>query len=79
MHRQAVGFTVDNHSVVHSTFPIGQALPSKIEDIRPKSGLLDDEDGTKQTDADTTTSSNQPQKKVWGDQLSWWQRVGRWK
>ena len=80
VHRQAVGFTVDNHSVVHSTFPIGSMLPSKIEDIRPKSGLLDDGDGTKQTNADvTTTSSEQPQKKVWGDQLSWWQRVGRWK
>ena len=75
VHRQAVGFTVDNHSVVHSTFPIGLALPSKIEDIRSKT------DGTitKQTNADTTTSSEQPQKKVWGDQLSWWQRVGRWK
>ena len=79
VHRQAVGFTVDNHSVVHSTFPIGPSLPSKIEDTRPKSGLLDDEDGTKQTSVDTTTSSEQPQKKVWGDQLSWWQRVGRWK
>lgn len=24
VHRQAVGFTVDNHSVVHKTFPIGE-------------------------------------------------------
>ena len=78
VHRQAVGFTVDNHSVVHSTFPIGPALPSKIDDITPK--IDGDGTTTKQANADvTTTSSEQPQKKIWGDQLSWWQRVGRWK
>ena len=30
VHRQAVGFTVNNHSVVHKTFPIREALPETI-------------------------------------------------
>jgi len=65
VHRQAVGFTVDNHSVVHQTFPITEALPVKMEEmIEPMSN---------------EKSAEQPTKKVWGDQLSWWQRVGRWK
>jgi len=65
VHRQAVGFTVDNHSVVHQTFPITEALPVKMEEIlEPMSN---------------EKSAAKPTKKVWGDQLSWWQRVGRWK
>lgn len=78
VHRQAVGFTVDNHSVVHSTFPIGQALPVKLEEIR---ALDPPSDGgnSKQRSADGPSSAEQPAKSAWGDQLSWWQRVGRWK
>eukprot|EP00568_Trieres_chinensis_P003203 CAMPEP_0183296558 /NCGR_PEP_ID=MMETSP0160_2-20130417/4059_1 /TAXON_ID=2839 ORGANISM="Odontella Sinensis, Strain Grunow 1884" /NCGR_SAMPLE_ID=MMETSP0160_2 /ASSEMBLY_ACC=CAM_ASM_000250 /LENGTH=241 /DNA_ID=CAMNT_0025458181 /DNA_START=77 /DNA_END=803 /DNA_ORIENTATION=+ len=31
VHRQAVGFIVDNHNVVHSMFPIGEAIPVDYE------------------------------------------------
>ncbi|KAL3801001.1 hypothetical protein ACHAW5_000776 [Stephanodiscus triporus] len=73
VHRQAVGFTVDNHSVVHKTFPIGEALPEKMEDIRTT--VSKDLGDSMNVDA----VSDQPPKKAWGDQLSWWERVGRWK
>lgn len=68
VHRQAVGFTVDNHSVVHETYNIGDQLPTRLEDI------VDENGEPKQQHADESTK-----KKKWGDQLSWWQRVGRWK
>ena len=67
VHRQAVGFTVNNHSVVHETYNIGDQLPTRLEDI------VDENVEPKQQHADEST------KKKWGDQLSWWQRVGRWK
>lgn len=69
VHRQAVGFTVNNHSVVHETYNIGEQLPSRLEDIVDENG-----EPKQQHDADESTK-----KKKWGDQLSWWQRVGRWK
>lgn len=69
VHRQAVGFTVDNHSVVHTTFPISDPLP--IQDVATEgqgTDILEDSVGVAK-----------PEQKVWSDQLSWWQRVGRWK
>jgi hypothetical protein len=71
VHRQAVGFTVDNHSVVHTTFPIGEALPVNMDEMTAVISKGD----SKIVD----TLPEQSPKKVWGDQLSWWQRVGRWK
>lgn len=68
VHRQAVGFTVDNHSVVHSTFQIGYRLPEDASAL--------------ETDTKSTTSNNKDApcaKKEWTDQLDWWQRVGRWR
>ena len=67
---QAVGFTVDNHSVVHDTYNIGEQLPTRLEDIVDECG----EPKRQNHDVDESTK-----KKKWGDQLSWWQRVGRWK
>ena len=73
VHRQAVGFTVDNYTVVHTTFPIGGALPLTMEELRANIsknfGELKNDD----------TVVEKPPNKAWGDQLSWWQRVGRWK
>lgn len=68
VHRQAVGFIMDNHRVVHSTFPIGEALPETRTAER-------DDDGNDAEANDGATSK----KKVFGDQLDWWQRVGRWR
>ncbi|KAL7431835.1 hypothetical protein ACHAXH_005561 [Discostella pseudostelligera] len=76
VHRQAVGFTVDNHSVVHKTFPISDALPVTMEEIQNKissnGGHCDHQPMQKNTE-------HYRSKKSWGDQLSWWERVGRWK
>lgn len=76
VHRQAVGFTVDNHSVIHRTFPVGEALPTKIEEIMAMVPL--DDGGSIQTYSGQPSTVKQPEK-VWGDQLSWWERIGRWK
>jgi len=73
VHRQAVGFTVDNHSVIHTTFPISEALPAEMEEIIP----MIPADGESRPKAER--SAKQPEKKVWGDQLDWWQQHGRWK
>ena len=73
VHRQAVGFTVDNHTVVHTTFPIDDALPLTIEEIR---AIISEDFGYLKND---NTVEEKPPNKAWGDQLSWWQRVGRWK
>lgn len=63
VHRQAVGFIVDNHKYVTETFPIAEALPESDES---------EEDGWQ---SETKTKP----KKVFGDQLDWWQRTGRWR
>jgi len=79
VHRQAVGFTVDNHSVVHKTFPITKPLPVEMEEIISMVSL--DGDTTK-LESDMPSSggaADTTKKKVWGDQLDWWQRVGRWR
>ena len=69
VHRQAVGFTVDNHSVVHGTFPIGDRLPEDASAL--------------ETETKSMTSNNNEDapctKKEWTDQLDWWQRIGRWR
>ncbi|KAG7352443.1 hypothetical protein IV203_008491 [Nitzschia inconspicua] len=66
VHRQAVGFIADNHKYVTEKFPIAEALP---EGNTPESGDSDDDDKVKL----------KSQKKTFGDQLDWWQRIGRWR
>ncbi len=73
VHRQAVGFTVDNHSVVHKTFPITGALPTIMEDISSSGGRCEEAMQVNNSIEQHCT------KKAWGDQLSWWESVGRWK
>lgn len=80
VHRQAVGFTVDNHSVVHKTFPIGEALPVDMDEIKIASRMLIDmNNANKSNDENVSLDKAVTKKKVWGDQLSWWENVGRWK
>ncbi|KAL7524349.1 hypothetical protein ACHAWF_000913 [Thalassiosira exigua] len=72
VHRQAVGFIVDNHRVVHETFPIGEALPVDAEAMRARMAAGGGDDAA-------SSERPPPAETRWGDQLSWWQRVGRWK
>mmetsp|Transcript_13285 Transcript_13285/g.23901 ORF Transcript_13285/g.23901 Transcript_13285/m.23901 type:complete len:208 (+) Transcript_13285:3-626(+) len=64
VHRQAVGFIVGNHQYVTNKFPIGEALP---------------EDEGNETKASSSEENSNKPKKVFGDQLDWWQRIGRWR
>ncbi|CAJ1960132.1 unnamed protein product [Cylindrotheca closterium] len=66
VHRQAVGFTVGNHKYVMEKFPIGEPL------YEPPEG---DEDN----DAMEKENKNKKEPKKFGDQLDWWQTIGRWK
>ena len=74
VHRQAAGFTVANHDVVHRTFPIAAALPDTAEHIAAQIELPP---GGTQSEMPVTVE--EPVNRAWGDQLSWWQSVGRWK
>uniref|UniRef100_A0A7S2LI54 Uncharacterized protein n=1 Tax=Leptocylindrus danicus TaxID=163516 RepID=A0A7S2LI54_9STRA len=70
VHRQAAGFIVNNHKFVHEKFPIADALP------------LDHSFGLEKADTsgDGTVQEQQKKKtKKFGDQLDWWQRIGRWR
>ena len=65
VHRQAAGFIVNNHKFVHEMFRIGEKL--SVSDF--ESSNLSQE----------SNEHIDKQKEKFGDQLDWWQRVGRWK
>ena len=67
VHRQAAGFTVNNHNHVTKLHPIGPAI--SVEDDERNN---DEHDGN---DKQKTKKKTQ----AFGDQLDWWQRIGRWK
>ena len=66
VHRQAAGFLVNNHTYVMKHYPIPEALPESETD--------DDLSSVKQNTATSKTKTKQ-----FGDQLDWWQRIGRWR
>ena len=65
VHRQAVGFIVGNHKFVMNKFPIPDALPEDISSM------------AEQESSNGESTSASPKK--FGDQLDWWQKVGRWR
>lgn len=75
VHRQAVGFIVNNHKFVHEKFPIPDALelPDAISEA--------DKDSSRYESSNVAGESirNDLPKKQFGDQLGWWERIGRWK
>ncbi|KAL3781216.1 hypothetical protein HJC23_003533 [Cyclotella cryptica] len=77
VHRQAVGFTTENHNVVHSTFPISDALPSTLAGL--EESLVMQSSSNTNNMYPRTEANDAQQRQKFGDQLSWWQRVGRWK
>mmetsp|Transcript_7341 Transcript_7341/g.17984 ORF Transcript_7341/g.17984 Transcript_7341/m.17984 type:complete len:614 (-) Transcript_7341:30-1871(-) len=68
VHRQAVGFIVGNHQFVMEKFPIPEALP--VESSPSPDNSDNGNDSTKQ---------RQKEPKKFGDQLDWWQKIGRWR
>ena len=71
VHRQAAGFIVNNHKIVHEKFPIGKPLPIPAEG--KNINCLNSK-----TNASTDSSSHN-NNKTFGNQLDWWQRIGRWR
>ena len=69
VHRQAVGFTVGNHAYVHNVFRIPDRLSVKLDELNPNYENMQQ----------TITEKVKPKKEKFGDQLDWWQRIGRWK
>ncbi|VEU45333.1 unnamed protein product [Pseudo-nitzschia multistriata] len=65
VHRQAVGFIVGNHKYVTDKFPVGDALP------------VPSEDGEDERATAAASAEKSKKKKVFTDQLDWWQRIGR--
>lgn len=70
VHRQAVGFTVGNHSYVHNAFRIPDALSVELDELTPNNETMQEK---------TPLENVTLKKEKFGDQLDWWQRVGRWK
>lgn len=68
VHRQAVGFLVDNHNTVDKYFPIGGALPVVVSGDAKGDGEEGSDDG-----AGKAATAR------FGTQLDWWQKIGRWK
>lgn len=73
VHRQAAGMIVNNHSYVTKMFPIGPALPTHGDEEETHGK------DTNTNEQDETASSNIAPPQKFGDQLDWWQRVGRWR
>ena len=74
VHRQVIGFITRNHKFVHCNFPI----PEKI--VAP--GMNGEWDGDGRTEGVNGSQQKKVNKLVgrnFGDQLDWWERVGRWK
>lgn len=65
VHRQAAGFIVNNHKFVHDMFRIAEQIWISDFDSKKKSQESD--------------QKSKKKVKKFGDQLDWWQRIGRWK
>jgi hypothetical protein len=70
VHRQAVGFVVNNHKFVHDNFPIPEPLPEHFSNGTHNGNTIDINGN------DTITTKKKEQ---FTDQLDWWQKIGRWK
>lgn len=70
VHRQAIGFIVNNHNFVSDKYPIRPALPETPEQVHQ----LEEQQGN----GDVVIMMEESNTK-WRGQLDWWQRVGRWR
>jgi hypothetical protein len=94
VHRQAAGFIVNNYQDVDKYHPIGAKLSTVDKsavrvDSGGSGGEAADGDSTSSsaaaaaagTDGGTAegTAAPKPEEKKFGDQLDWWQEIGRWR
>eukprot|EP00979_Chaetoceros_neogracilis_P012868 scaffold3524_cov279-Chaetoceros_neogracile.AAC.7 len=76
VHRQAVGFITSNQKFVNENFPIPPLLnlPGKAEDWV---GIQKDQESHAQTKCQQV--AKEAVTRNFGDQLDWWERIGRWR
>jgi hypothetical protein len=81
VHRQAAGFIVNNYQDVDKYHPIGAKLTVDKSAVRVDGGG----DGASAsassfgTDGSAAEAAKKPAEKKFGDQLDWWQEIGRWR
>lgn len=68
VHRQAVGFIINNQKFVNKHFPIDDAIPMD--------GNISTTNQDQKLNKDDVAGSK---KAILRDQLDWWERVGRWR
>lgn len=73
VHRQAVGFIVNNHNYVNEQYPIKAAIPIREIDLDQH------QDRQKADFKKSDTNSNKSSMKTLRDQRDWWDSIGRWK
>jgi hypothetical protein len=74
VHRQAIGFIVNNHKSVTEKFPIPE-----LWDLPHGCDAGDFASSNVAGNKTSNASKNEPVKRNFGDQLDWWQNIGRWK
>jgi hypothetical protein len=77
VHRQAVGFIVNNHKFVQEKFPIPPPLSPLPFDF--DESLLLDSDGSRRFHDAKKNVGKETVVRTFGDQLDWWEKIGRWK
>ena len=75
VHRQAVGFIVNNHRFVQEKFPMppNLTLPFDIDMSLCTSDNMNDLSSKKQNGGKEGVVRN------FGNQLDWWETIGRWR
>jgi hypothetical protein len=79
VHRQAIGFIVNNHNYVTEHYPIPPPLlPPSIhyptDQVQPRDPQQNDEDNSS-----SHSKGNHNNETFMKGQLAWWERVGRWR
>lgn len=78
VHRQAVGFITNNHRFVHERFPIPESLQLPGEE-KDWSEFQDANKSMTNTRAIQRQGAKEAVTRNFGDQLIWWERIGRWR
>lgn len=77
VHRQAVGFITNNHKFVHEKFPVPESLklPGNEKDWKE----FQDDKSLPSGARVTPNVTKEAVTRNFGDQLDWWERIGRWR
>jgi hypothetical protein len=79
VHRQAAGFIVNNHEDVAQHHPIKAKLTVDKPVVRVDAGGDDASSAEIDNSAVEGATAQKPEEKKFGDQLDWWQEIGRWR